>query len=349
VSTRAGERLRTTWSNGSVVFIVFGLYITVLTVALIVLGVGIEPDRYFFILLLPVLLMGRARRYLMDWVPFLLLLFSYEFLRGMAPILGAHVHYLFSIRTDSLVFSTVPTVALQSWFYHPGSPHVYDYVATVVYFMHFVTPLSFALLLWLRSYTQFKNFMAAFVLLSYAALVTYVLFPAAPPWLAAQHSYLPPVHQVLADTLKAFPARLSLPGIYQAFNPNPVAAIPSVHAAYPTLMLLFAVRYFGKRGLAILPYVASVWLAVIYMGEHYVIDVLIGIVYSLIAYLLAERVLSRVLAPTGGSPEPGAADDRSSTLRRDTAWLTASRPLSRSATLTTSSRVAASTSRSRSG
>src|SRR5262245_10346062 len=124
VSTRAAERLRITWSNGSVVFIVFGLYITVLTVALIVLGVGIEPDRYFFILLLPVLLMGRARRYLMDWVPFLLLLFSYEFLRGMAPILGAHVHYLFSIRTDSLVFSTVPTVALQSWFYHPGSPHV---------------------------------------------------------------------------------------------------------------------------------------------------------------------------------------------------------------------------------
>ena len=349
MSTRAGERLRTTWSNGSVVFIVFGLYITVLTVALIVLGVGIEPDRYFFILLLPVLLMGRARRYLMDWVPFLLLLFSYEFLRGMAPILGAHVHYLFSIRTDSLVFSTVPTVALQSWFYHPGSPHLYDYVATVVYFMHFVTPLSFALLLWLRSYAQFKNFMAAFVLLSYAALVTYVLFPAAPPWLAAQHSYLPPVHQVLADTLKAFPARLSLPGIYQAFNPNPVAAIPSVHAAYPTLMLLFAVRYFGKRGLAIFPYVASVWLAVIYMGEHYVIDVLIGIVYSLIAYLLAERVLSRVLATTGGSPEPGAAADRSSTLRRDTAWFTASRALSRSATLTTSSRVAASTSRSRSG
>jgi len=321
VSTRAAERLRTTWSNGSVVFIVFGLYITVLTVALIVLGVGIEPDRYFFILLLPVLLMGRARRYLMDWVPFLLLLFSYEFLRGMAPILGAHVHYLFSIRTDALVFSTVPTVALQSWFYHPGSPHVYDYVATIVYFMHFVTPLSFALLLWLRSYAQFKSFMAAFILLSYAALVTYVLFPAAPPWLAAQHSYLPPVHQVLADTLKAFPSRLSLPGIYQAFNPNPVAAIPSVHAAYPTLMLLFAVRYFGKRGLVVFPYVASVWLAVIYMGEHYVIDVLIGIVYSVIAYLLAERVLSRVLAPTGASPEPVAATDRSTTGRRDTAWL----------------------------
>lgn len=170
-----------TWSNGSVVFIVFGLYIAVLTVALIVLGVGIEPDRYFFLLLLPVLIMGRVRRYLMDWAPFLLLLFSYEFLRGLAPVLGAHVHYLFSIRSDSFVFSTVPTVALQSWFYDPGSPRVYDYVATVVYFMHFVTPLSFALLLWLRSYAQFKSFMAAFVLLSYAALVTYVLFPAAPP------------------------------------------------------------------------------------------------------------------------------------------------------------------------
>lgn len=338
-----------TWSNGSVVFIVFGLYIAVLTVALVVLGVGIEPDRYFFLLLLPVLIMGRARRYLMDWAPFLLLLFSYEFLRGLAPVLGAHVHYLFSIRSDSFVFSTVPTVALQSWFYHPGSPRVYDYFATVVYFMHFVTPLSFALLLWLRSYAQFKSFMAAFVLLSYAALVTYVLFPAAPPWLAAQHSYLPPVHQVLADTLKAFPARLSLPGIYQAFNPNPVAAIPSVHAAYPTLMLLFAVRYFGRRGLVVFPYVMSVWLGVIYMGEHYVIDVLIGIVYSVIAYLVAERFLSRVMSPSGGSPELRAAADRSPARRRDAAWLTASCALSGSATTTTTSGVAAPTPRPRSG
>lgn len=281
-------------SSGSVVFIVFGVYIVALTVALIALGVGIEPDRYFFLVLIPVLMVGRARRFVMDWVPFLLLLFSYDFLRGLAPVLGSHAHYGFSIRTDSFLFSTVPTVTLQSWFYHAGSPRIYDYAATIVYFLHFVAPLTFAFLLWIRDHAEFKRFIAAFVLLSYAALVTYVLFPAAPPWLAAQHGYLQPVHQVLADTLRAFPTRVSLPGIYQSLDPNPVAAIPSVHAAYPTLVLLFAVKYFGKRGLVVLPYVISVWLAVIYMGEHYVSDVVIGVVYSTMAYLLSGGLWSRL-------------------------------------------------------
>jgi PAP2 superfamily protein len=260
-----------------------------MTAALVVLGVGIEPDRYFFLLLLPVLLLRRARRYVLDWAPFLLLLFSYEFLRGLAPALGGRVQYLAAIRIDSFLFGTVPTVTLQHWLYHPGSPRPYDYAATIVYFLHFVTPLSFALLLWLRDRGQFQRFMAGFIVLSYAALVTYVVLPAAPPWLAAQHGYLPPVHQVLTDTLRAFPSRLSLPGIYQAFDPNPVAALPSVHAAYPTLMLLFAVRCFGRRGLLVLPYGVAVWLAVVYMGEHYVTDVALGAAYATGAYVLVDR------------------------------------------------------------
>ena len=316
MTTGARERARRALNHvsGSVVFIVFSVYIVVLTVVLIALGVGIEPDRYFFLLLLPVLMVGKARRYVMDWVPFLLLLFSYDFLRGLAPVLGSHAHYGFSIRTDSFLFSTVPTVVLQSWFYHAGSPRIYDYAATIVYFLHFVTPLTFAFLLWVRDHTEFRQFIAAFVLLSYAALITYVLFPAAPPWLAAEHGYLQPVHQVLADTLRAFPTRVSLPGIYQSLDPNPVAAIPSVHAAYPTLVLLFAVKYFGKRGLAVLPYVIAVWLAVIYMGEHYVSDVVIGAAYSVIAYLLTEgslsRLASRVVAWATSQRRAAAAEFR---------------------------------------
>ena len=313
MTTEASGRARSALSHrgGSVIFVVFGAYIALMTVVLIALGVGIEPDRYFFLLMLPVMLVGRARRYLIDWVPFLLLLFSYEFLRGLAPALGPHVHYLFSIRTDSFLFSAVPTVTLQSWLYQPGSPRIYDYLATIAYFLHFVTPLSFAFLLWLRSHAQFRRFIVAFVLLSYAALFTYVLFPAAPPWLAAQHGYLQPVHQVLADTLRSFPARLRLPGIYQVFDPNPVAAIPSLHAAYPMLMLLFALRYFGRRGLLVLPYVLWVWLSVIYMGEHYVSDVLIGAAYALGAYLLSMRVVpalaSQLSALAAAQTRPVAA------------------------------------------
>jgi hypothetical protein len=45
----------------SLPWLAFGLYMALSTTLLIVLGVPIQPDRYFFVLLLPVLLVRRAR------------------------------------------------------------------------------------------------------------------------------------------------------------------------------------------------------------------------------------------------------------------------------------------------
>jgi hypothetical protein len=286
----------------SLPWLAFGLYMLLSTGLLIVLGIPIIPDRYFIVLLVPVLFIRRARRFLMDWLPFLLLLYSYEFLRGLAGKVG-QVHYLVALRSDALVFGTPPSVTLQQHFYHEGSLAPYDYLAAVLYLLHFVVPLSFAFLLWLRSSEQFSRFTGAFLLLSYAALVTFVLFPAAPPWLAAQDGYLPHVRELVGAVLSAFPQRLQLPSVYQLIDPNQVAAIPSLHAAYPFLIFLFAWRFFGRKALLLAPYVLGVWLAVVYMGEHYVFDVAVGAVYAALAMFFTEFVLVRIRPSARRRPE----------------------------------------------
>ena len=283
------------WSNRRALpWLAFGLYMAVTTTLLIVLGIPIPPDRYFLVLLVPVLFVRRARSFVLDWSPFLLLLFSYEYLRGLAGRVG-EVHYWIALDFDSMVFGTPPSVSLQQRFAHQGGGLAsYDYVAAVLYLLHFVLPLSFAFLLWMRRQEQFSRFTGAFLLLSYAALATFVVFPAAPPWLASQQGYLPEVHEQVGAVLSAFPERLHLPTVYQLFDPNQVAAIPSLHAAYPMLILLFAVRFFGMRGLVVAPYVAGVWLAVVYMGEHYVFDVAAGALYSVAAFLVVEHLVPRL-------------------------------------------------------
>jgi hypothetical protein len=274
-------------------WLAFGAYMAMCVTLLIVLGIPIQPDHYVAVLIVPVLLIRRARRFVLDWAPFLLLLFSYEFLRGLVGRVG-QVHYLTAIRFDSALFGAPPTVALQQHFHQTTGLAPWDYLAAVLYLLHFVVPLSFAYVLWLRSSEQFLRFTGSFLLLSYAALATFLVFPAAPPWMAAQHGYLPEVQELVGTVLGAFPARLHLPTVYQLFDPNPVAAIPSLHAAYPFLILLFAVRFFGWRGVVLAPYVAGVWLAVVYMGEHYVFDVLMGALYSTVAFALAEHTLPRI-------------------------------------------------------
>jgi membrane-associated phospholipid phosphatase len=105
------------------------------------------------------------------------------------------------------------------------------------------------------------------------------------------------VTRILDRTINFLPNHLDLPTVYRALDPNPVAAIPSLHAAYPFLVLLFAVKFFRRRGLVVLPYVAIVWFAVIYLGEHYATDVLIGAAYATAAFFagpLAVRAVARI-------------------------------------------------------
>ena len=281
---------------GPIAITIFGLYIVVLVAVMIQQGVEALPDRYAIAMLVGAVVLGRAKRFIHDWLPFIGLLVSYDFLRGFADDLSGRVQYLQSIRFDEAMFTVVPTVALQSLLF-ASSLNWWDYAATIVYFLHFVLPLGFAMVLWLQDRRRFTDFVTSLTLLSYAGWLTYIAFPSAPPWMAAQAGYLDGVTRILDRTINFLPNHLDLPTVYRALDPNPIAAIPSLHAAYPFLVLLFAVKFFRWRGLAVLPYVAVVWFAVVYLGEHYATDVLIGAVYATIAFVagpLAVRAVARI-------------------------------------------------------
>lgn len=276
-------------------FSLFFIYILAMTGLMIWQGVGIAPDRYIFVLLLVALFIKKTRAFLLDWIPFIFILLSYDFLRGFADNLNHRVNFFDLINFDkTLFFGINPTAFLQSIFYNPANPHLYDYLATILYFLHFALPLGFGFLVWVKSRPKFREFVTAILILSYSAWITYIIFPAAPPWLAAQKGYLSGVSKIMDNTLQAFPERLSLPTVYQEFNPNPVAAVPSLHSAYPLLVLLFCVRFFKKKGLYFAPYVLGVWLSVVYLGEHYVMDVMIGAIYAILSYMVAIRLLHNV-------------------------------------------------------
>jgi hypothetical protein len=64
-----------------------------------------------------------------------------------------------------------------------------------------------------------------------------------------------------------------------------VAAFPSLHAAYPFLAFLFARRAFGRAGWLMAAYTACVWFAIVYLGEHWVVDIVGGVAYAMAAYV----------------------------------------------------------------
>ncbi|HUC87481.1 MAG TPA: phosphatase PAP2 family protein [Candidatus Saccharimonadales bacterium] len=251
------------------------------------------PDLLFMIFLMLFVLYGQGRQFIFSFGPFVLLLLTYEGLRSFVPYINKHVHYSQMIDFDRWLFhGTLPTIWLQHLLWH-GHLVWYDYYFYILYMCHFLTPLVIGIAIWKLRPAYFNRYVIAFLLLSYAGFITYIVFPAAPPWMAAQMGYIPHIERIANDVWYSIGVH-NFPSIYQKFSPNEVAAVPSLHAAYPTLMWLFIRRAFGWRWAAAFTwYPISMWIGIIYMGEHYAFDALLGVGYAVIAYGLTNLLLDR--------------------------------------------------------
>ena len=253
-------------------------------VALFLGNVSLTPDIILLVLFLAAIVFGQALRFLRDWLPFIGLLLVYESLRGIADDLGAVAHTGDLIAAESAIFGGhVPTLVLQQAWWQ-GSASWYDVFFTILYFMHFVLPLVCAFWLWVRRPPVYWQFISSLIVLCLSGFVTYILFPATPPWLAARQGELDPVVKVIDQTLMLFPNHMTISSFYHNLNPNPVAAMPSLHAAFPWLVFLIIKQELGKRAWPLLWYCLALWTGIVYMGEHYIIDAVAGVMYATAAY-----------------------------------------------------------------
>ena len=87
----------------------------------------------------------------------------------------------------------------------------------------------------------------------------------------------------------------------EQFGTNPVAAMPSVHMAATVVVALSLWRLW--RPLAVLGaiYAVVMGFALIYFGEHYVIDVLAGVLLAVAAYVAVTKYWGTLVAWAGGA------------------------------------------------
>lgn len=267
------------------------LYLIGVCAYMIVHRVWFSPDQFFAFAIIGALVLGRAKMFLLDWTPFLSLYFGYEYLRGLVPSFTNRVHIFPMIHFDQFLFGFIPTIKLQALLYNPSKLQWYDYVAVTMYICHFVSPMIVGFLFWLTDRKYFKDYALTLLILSYASFITYAAFPAMPPWMASSKGFLPPIEEVTGVVMAHFlPTKYSLPSIYHFMGGNPVAAMPSLHAAFPTVIFLFAMKKSKIAGFIAAIYMLGVWFAVLYLGEHYFIDILVGVIYALSAYLLVQNI-----------------------------------------------------------
>jgi membrane-associated phospholipid phosphatase len=238
---------------------------------------------------------ARVRRFvrglLVDWAPFVLALWLYDLIRGIADGMWLPVHARPQLDLDRrLGVGSVPTVWLQRHLW-TGHVHWYDYATWATYFSYFFAPTIVLAVLWWRSRALFRRFAAMVVLLAFAGCATFVVFPAAPPWWASQHHLLPPITRLIGSVNAHIPI-VSFQPLWERGTAyaNDVAAVPSLHAAYTLLIVLFVVPLLRSRVRHLLwLYPVLMAFALVYSGEHYLTDVLLGWVYAALVFLAVER------------------------------------------------------------
>ena len=196
------------------------------------------------------------------------------------------------IALERRIFGGDVVVALQNAWHRSGVTP-WDDLLTLVYWMHSYAPVLLGMALWRWRRWLFRPFVVTVLVGGGIAAVVYVVFPETPPWLAAIRGQMPPVHRVAGDVMAQSHWMYSP---WYGTGARPEGAMPSMHVADSLVVAFWAIRAFAWRGAAVALYPLAMTTAVIYLGEHYAIDAIGGVVVdavSITAAVVVERALRR--------------------------------------------------------
>ncbi|MDX6643676.1 MAG: hypothetical protein QOD76_1638 [Solirubrobacteraceae bacterium] len=268
-------------------------FLAISVVVFAIEGIALSRDWLFGWLLLGLLALSLSdvKRWLhgviFDWLPLMAVLLFYDLSRPVSEFLGSPIHVYPQIHADEALFGgTVPTVWLQHQLHNGPQVHWYDYAAWGVYMTHFFTTLVVAGLLWRFAYPRFRRFRTLVLGLATLGFATYVLFPAEPPWLASKWHHLAYSYGIIHDVFHdaGITSATALFENHSGFY-NQFGAVPSLHAAYPLLIMLFfwsSSRWWVRLGW--LTYTLAMAFVLVYTSEHYVVDILLGWIYAVATF-----------------------------------------------------------------
>lgn len=304
------------------------VYLAALGVSIATEGMPLARDKMFFWLVLGIAAFSVAAwrswgTMLLEWLPLFGLLVAYDYLRGAVSVTAGQAYIQPQLDFDRWMFGgELPTVWLQEHLFDPYHLHWYDFAAWVVYMSHFFVVWIVAAVLWKVAHHAYRRYATLAILTTLAAFLGYWLYPAQPPWLAGELGSMPHVDRVVPLVW----GDLGVPAAASLFENgsglvNLVAAMPSLHASFPFMLLLFfwPAGWWARIGFG--AYALAMAFVLVYGGEHFVIDVVVGwaltlICFGIVTLVWRSRLLRRPdlrgLDRRGGADQldqPVAADE----------------------------------------
>ncbi|WP_018157768.1 phosphatase PAP2 family protein [Demetria terragena] len=335
VVDRVEDGMDVRWTR--VRWVALGLFATVLLTVSLTAGVSIDRVGVTLWILTGLSLWSIGRgwstwlRLLRDWGIFQGLLLLYDYGYGLAGryrtggalpsegdpnVLGIPLHVTWPIKADEFLFGGVlPNQWLQEQL-GAGVPW-WAWIVTLTYCSHFFAAPVLAVVLWVRSRDRFHVWVRMMFAMAGAGITTYFLYPMAPPWLASDQGYIEgtAIVRQTGEGWTQLGFHLASQVLQDGQNrSNPVAAMPSLHMATAVLVagfLMVGARRWVKALWILYPVLMAFTL--VYTGEHYVIDVIMGTLLAVVILQvwlwLRRRRLAREALGEAEAVVAGAEDE----------------------------------------
>ena len=187
----------------------------------------------------------------------------------------------YPIVSDRIIgLGELPNVRLQRAFSRPGRVTALDRALSLVHWAWFMEPHAALLFVQTRHPDRFPRAARQMAATYDLGCVGYFAVPTAPPWWAAEQGEIagedgPEIRRIMVDAGEQVWRRAWDP-LYEAFNSNPWAAMPSLHFATSLMAAIHLAEIGPVPGALGWGYAGTLAFALVYLGEHYVTDLLAG-------------------------------------------------------------------------
>ena len=243
-----------------------------------------------------------GRKFILAFSIFIVYWILFDYMKAFPNYVHNKVHILELYNTEKSLFGIyqngIKVTPNEFWLSRTST--YLDILSGLFYLCWIPVPLAFAAWLFFKDKAIFLQFAFSFVIVNMLGFIIYYVYPAAPPWYLMKYGV-----DLISDTkgntagLQRFDDYVGI-GIFDSLyakSSNVFAAMPSLHSAYPVLVLYYGIKKkIGWVNIIFALVMLGIWFAAIYTSHHYLLDVLAGITCAIITlYLFQKWVLKSAL------------------------------------------------------
>ena len=221
--------------------------------------------------------MGKTGTLLHHFSPILFVILIYESLGDLIQHLQPDIDPQL-IEIDFFIFGVQPTLWMEQWII----PWFTD-VMSLAYLSYYFIPVVLIAVLYLKNrMAEFERSVFVLAFGYYISFIGYILFPAIGPRYALAHLYSVPLDgSFITDFVRE---------TLNALEHNKRDCMPSGHTQIVLIVLYLAHRYEKFLFYLLLPIICALILSTIYLRYHYVIDLMVGMVFAIGCMIFAPRL-----------------------------------------------------------